>query len=442
MGRLEKWSLVVLLWTTAALATSLVPGPISRRTAGKCPSKYTSQNGLNFTTYCDQNNPFNDAMDPFTSDSMEDCMEHCSRYWDDGEGCFGIVWREDNQCWIRNSSVSIQGLTNETNTHSALVDRLQLKGYDTDCPAPDLSVQTHPDVSGLGYTVHCNKNLPGYDTCWRGYPSCNNRPFQAFYHATSLEDCLQKCVDEHPLCRAAAYFPGGQMRFANCWPKTGFGGAFTAPASNQGTIHTATITSLDTINTTCPESNTYTATGSNKNFNIQCGKLNGGSNITSLHTQNVTACMDTCANSTQNCVAIVFDSSLQGGYNNCYLQNTTSVISDQVSSTYAVVSVSVSVASPSSSKSSKAWIAGPVVGGIAGLGLIGAVIFWWRRRNSVDAAATAEADGVEKKEAPPNEGGQTANASVPQHAETPSELMITQRHELDGTVECARELPS
>jgi hypothetical protein len=155
--------------------------------------------------------------------SMEECMERCSRYWGDGEGCFGIVWREDNKCWIRNSSTSDTTLTSDSGIHSALIQYGAMNALSDDCPFDDTSSQTLA-VNGtdLGYTVHCDKSIQDYDECWQGYPECLQTPFIGFYHATSLVDCLQICVREHPLCQAVVYNPGLNIGFANCWPKSGY----------------------------------------------------------------------------------------------------------------------------------------------------------------------------------------------------------------------------
>ncbi|KAF2469668.1 uncharacterized protein BDR25DRAFT_46991 [Lindgomyces ingoldianus] len=409
---ISRSSFVALAWISAAFATScesrrphlhphsslngtsvVIAEPIESRdleirATSKCPDKYTTRNGMNFTTYCEQNNPFNDALDPFQVGSMEECMERCSRYWGNGEGCFGIVWREDQYCWIRNSTVSTAGITNETGIHSALVEAKDMKPLNQDCPFDDLS--THDLNNGIGYTVHCGKVIGNNDACFQGYPSCLPSPFIGYYHATSLQDCLNICVEQHPLCRAVSYNPGLEIGFANCWPKTGFEN-FGDPTSNMGVLHSAALTSIERIDSTCPSDKSYTAQG-NKKFEIHCGQLNGGTNITSIHRQNITACMNACANSDKGCVGIVFDSTLAYGYNNCYLQNTTSVISDQASATYAILSGS---SIPSSSgtpppggnsdsggSSSKAWIAGPVVGGIVAIAIIAFAAFWWRRRKN------------------------------------------------------------
>ena len=57
-----------------------------------------------------------------------------------------------------------------------------------------------------------------------------------------------------------------------------------------------------------------------KTFEISCnsGRLEGSN--TSYHDNNLDGCISTCAtNSSQNCLGVVYDGSLQGGYSNRYL---------------------------------------------------------------------------------------------------------------------------
>jgi hypothetical protein len=343
-------------------------------------------------------------------------MEHCSRYWGNGEGCYGVVWREDNQCWIRNSTTSISGVKDSTDgTHSALIDTSTYSKLSTTCPEADLSTHTLDGVPGLGYTVQCNKVIGGFDACWSGYPKpCWDAQhldghFIGFYHATTLDDCVRICVDQSPLCKGVSWNPGYEIGFANCWPKTGFSdNAISTPPTKDGVLHSVTITSFDLVDANCPSEKTYSTTDNN-NFDIHCGQLNEGTNITSIHTQNITSCMDSCAR-TNSCVGVVFDSTLANGFHNCYLQNTTSTISDKASATFAALSgssipSSSSSASPNSSSSSdssssKAWIAGPVIGALVGLAIIAGAAFWWRRRQNAAAAAGEKHDGVAYDVAP------------------------------------------
>lgn len=470
MGFSKSGSLLALLWASSALATPLFIQSLFGRDTSTCPKQYTSKNGLNFTTItCNANNPFNDALAPFDADSLEDCMEHCSRFWGAGEGCFGVVWKEDKNCWMRNSTTS--ELTNnktvyatspedETGTYSALVDRNMMKPLDTDCPAADLSRHKLDGAPGVEYTVQCNKDIGGdFDTCWQGYPSCQANPFQAFYHATSLEDCLGNCIKEHPLCRGVVYNPGLEIGYANCWPKTGFHGTVAQTGTNLKITHSATLTTITTPDTDCSNNETYTSTkDDSKNFAVHCGQTNQGTNMTTVHTTNFTSCMEQCAQNKNGCVGVVYDSGLSQGFDNCYLQNTSSVFTDIGSSMYAVLSGEKPKSSDSSNSSnngtsgsnngsnnnngddnkssSKAWIAGAVIGVVAGLALIGAAIWFFRRRknNAAPAAGNVhEADSGTDKLNPYHNSPAPAYAPVPQygHQGVPrSELGGNEEHQM------------
>jgi hypothetical protein len=340
---------------------------------------------------------------------MADCMEHCSRYWGNKEGCYGVVWVEGSSgnCWIRNSGTNTSNLKPSPTDHSALVVRAQMASYDTTCPQPDKSIHTLSGVDGLGYTVNCNKVISGFDACFSGVPQPCEEPYFGFHHTETLEQCLHICVDSHPLCKAVSWSPDMKTGFANCWLKTGFDdGSIQNPPSDAGVLHSATITRIDPIDEKCPATKTYVS--GRKSFDINCGQANTGTNITSIHTQNVTACMDACAGSDKGCRGVVFDAKLGSGFNNCYLKNTTSTTADMSSAMYAVLKdappASSSPADPSntgtstsssSSSTSKAWIAGPVLGGIAAIALLALLALWLRKRKVKNAGVTPlEKDGV------------------------------------------------
>lgn len=329
-----------------------------------------------------------------------DCMGHCSRLWGKGEGCFGVVWSEsDKSCWLKNSTTSTAGLTPRNGFHSALVVSGEMDRHDSACPHGDLSINSLPGVEGIQYTTHCGKFIDGNDECFSGYP-CLQGDFTGFFHAKSLEECVKICMEQHPLCRAVSFNPGLEIGFANCRPRTTLPQSLSNPRSDMGILHAATITQIDPIDRACPSNKTYTTSTTRTSFDIRCGQLSTGSNVTSVHAQNLNACMDACASSKTKCVGALFDSSLAGGYNNCYLQNTTNVVMDSASATYAVVSDTQQVlptpasTNENSKSSSKAWIAGPVVGGVAAVAAIMFAIFWMRRRINTANTASVEKDGL------------------------------------------------
>jgi hypothetical protein len=345
-------------------------------------------------------------------------MEHCSRYGGiNSQGCFGIVWVEEGAaCWLRNRSVSTNLLTARAGYHTALVDKSEMNGFDTSCPAVDQSsTNTIPGVDGIQYTMHCNKVVSSTlinstDTCFDGM-TCLGTPFDYFYHTSTFEECLQICAEQHPLCSAISWIPVLQIGFANCWPRKRINDSSSIVESqDHGTTHSAIFTQFDPIDTKCPENNTYateniSATGNaveRKTFDIHCGKSNAGIRFTSLHTQNVTACMNACASAPkeQKCVGVEFYSSLESGFRNCGLLNTTTVVSDQpdASTTYAFLADTTLLTSdPNTSAlsgfpSSKAWIAGPVIGCLAALAAIGFAVFWWRRKKAARSSRTEKGD--------------------------------------------------
>lgn len=316
-----------------------------------------------------------------------------------------MLWVEpDNVCYMKNSSATVGLLEPNPRRFTALVERSEMEGFDETCPHEDLSTNTLPGVHGMQYTTHCGNMIKANAASFDGYPHLSD-VFEWFYHAESLDECMQICVDQQPLCTAVSWNPTMEIGFANCIPKIGDDSGYTDSLDvGAGPIlfHSAVMTQIDQVDTKCPERESYTVaagTADAKGFEVHCGRLNPGTNITSLHTQNITACMDACAKEDVGCKAILFDSTLKGGFKNCYLQNTTSVISDQPGATYAVL-LDAEIPSSSSSSApgaanddsepassrSKAWIAGPVIGGLVGLALIGFAIFWWRRRKAAKMA--------------------------------------------------------
>ncbi|KAF2019291.1 hypothetical protein BU24DRAFT_418879 [Aaosphaeria arxii CBS 175.79] len=428
MGILSNELVVALIWVTATFASSVLVGPSPRRDLALrqssveirqeksiCPDSYTSPNGLRFATHCNKRITLDADATSIVMDNVVHCMNHCSRYWGDGEGCYGLSWREaDHKCYLQTSAIlgiTADNMTSDEGFHSAVVNPEDMKPLPSECPGENMS--THDFGNGLTYTLHCDKKIDGYDTCWEGYSDCKGKPYIGYHHTTSLQECLELCIKERPLCRAVMYNPTLEIGYANCWPKTGWT-TDSLKTPKAATVHSAVISSIEQIDTKCPEGNVVK--NDETTWDVQCGKFSSGTNLTSVHAQNITGCIDACANNGNGCVAVMFDSSLEFGYQNCYLQNTTSFISAKAEVTYAVqagVSLPTSTPSPSSSSSSspsvapasgaspgaenspppaenntnggspsKAWIAGPVAGGVVGLALIGVGLFWWRRRRS------------------------------------------------------------
>ncbi|KAF2642845.1 hypothetical protein P280DRAFT_516604 [Massarina eburnea CBS 473.64] len=193
---------------------------------------------------------------------------------------------------------------------------------DTACPP------TYTTKNGLKFTSYCSNNSPR-----------NNLLANPLTGISTM-----------------AQYPDLTLGYANCLLKNNAPDQLSTPVETEGIIHSAIITSIVTPNTTCPSPNAYTSSpgSSPKQFSINCGQDNAGANITKIHSQNITSCMDSCATSDQGCVGVVFDSSLQQGYQNCYLKNTTSVGSSLSIATYTAMVSGSSSGSGSNSGSSDA----------------------------------------------------------------------------------------
>jgi hypothetical protein len=319
-------------------------------------------------------------------------------------------------------------------------------------------------VDGLGYTMNCNKVISGFDACFSGMPKpCLDNPYMGYFHTSTLDECLQICVDQHPLCKGVSWSPDLAIGFANCWPKNGFpDGGLQSPGAKQGVLHSATITRIDTVDKKCPDKKTYSNAAKKRDFDIHCGQTSAGSNMTSMHMQNLTSCMDACATSDQQCVGVVFDSTLEGGFKNCYLQNTTNTVADMASATYAALSSGSSNSGSGngnsgsndssntlSSSSSKAWIAGPVIGSIAAIALLAFLVFWLRKRKARTAGVSAvEKDGREFGHygpAPAYSPGAAATAPAGGYYDRPPNAYMDYSAtptELSGQDRQANELPA
>lgn len=327
-----------------------------------------------------------------------------------------------------------------------------MKGFDTACSEEDY--KNLASVDGIAYSTHCGQVYRGGVQCFQDYDCLD--PNRYFYHAESLEDCLRFCVTLHPRCRIVSWNPGLEVGFANCWTRYGDQGPILdMPNSKQGIMHSAEIVEDPKPDSKCPEDKAYHSGGeaNGTRFDIHCGQLNQGLNMTNLQAQNITDCMDACAADDEGCQAILFTPVLDDGYHNCYLQKTTNDIIDQANATYAAVHPSNNHTGGSSGSSpSKAWIAGPVIGGIVSLAAIGYAIFWWRRRKTAKDPAMENCikstRGPEDRVGDYDSGAGEAYYSPPTtrsevHATSTSELPASYKYgHSHGPTSEAQELPS
>ena len=310
-------------------------------------------------------------------------MEDCSTY---RPRCYGVSYDTDTgDCQFKDrDDVSPAEFSSDDNANSAIARITQLTSpSNTSCPFDPNSYQY--TTEGMRFEILCNLDMPFGD-----YRPSNVNYWP--YHADSLQECMDLCSTSRPLCEGVSWNPGMEAGFANCYPKSSQEG--TPEASNGYVTHSA-IWRDDGFNVSCPTVKTYSASNDNKSFEISCnsGRL-GGSN-TSYHATSLDGCINTCAtNSSQNCLGVVYDGSLQGGFSNCYILNATGEPTSIANSTFALFTPSEKTAagngttssSPQSShSSSKAWIVGPTIGAVVIIALLAAFLWWRRRKRSPKA---------------------------------------------------------
>ena len=212
----------------------------------------------------------------------------------------------------------------------------------------------------------------------------------------------------HPLCLAVTYVPAMIWGYGNCYFKSNVSTENFETWDNPGdTRHMAILSSAiwDT-NSSCVNGTTYTSPSPQSAlFEIVCNTNNPALDIVTYHAQNMSACADMCAtyynSSGISCAGIVFDSTLGNGYQNCYIKPSVSSLfqsngvhwvalkqaaqSDHPSSSssgqlFAPPPSTLATPSSSPSSSSKSWVAGPVVGGLAGVAAVGVFLLWLRHR--------------------------------------------------------------
>ncbi|OKL56062.1 hypothetical protein UA08_08619 [Talaromyces atroroseus] len=348
---------------------------------------YTAPDGLNFTIYCGEDITASaySSSAPTSKSNYTNCITSCS---EEDYYCYGIVYQASNSsCWeLTNKTASTESnLATNTDLITALADQSQLFIANTSCPYQNQTKQT--SSSGVDFTINCNMEVTAGSYCPWSSTLCP-------VHVDSLEECMDICVDAHPLCRAASWNPGMIHGYQNCYL---YDASEPVVNFNPYILHTAVI-DLPDIATGCPTITNYTSYASDVEtiFSISCAQeATSATNLTFVHETNITSCMDRCATYSDPpaCEAIIFDPTMGIGYENCQLLNSVNLVASASNVNYAHIVSSNSSGSgktsdaSSSGSSSEAWIAGPVVGGIAAVAAIGLGLWWWNRRKRSNTRA-------------------------------------------------------
>jgi hypothetical protein len=363
----------------------LIKTPRTIATIAGCQNdgNYTAPDGLNFTMYCNENiaAAAYSTSAPTTRANLTQCMNSCSL---DDYYCYGVVYQPSNSsCWELTNLTASTESNLETNSKMAvaLANPNQLSLANTSCPYANNSVQT--SSAGVDFTIKCSMAVSTGSYCPWSSEFCPT-------HVDSLEECMDICAAAHPLCESASWNPGMIHGYQNCYLKTASQPLEEFDQTTQAYILHTAVLNLPTLAQGCPTDKKYTSTENGKDtaFTISCGQqATSATNLTFSHQPNITACMDSCASYSNSpaCEAVVFDPSMAIGYDNCQLLNSVTLVQDTSNVNYASIASSNSsdasgVPSSSGHSSSKAWIAGPVIGGLVVIALVGLIYWWWSRR--------------------------------------------------------------
>jgi hypothetical protein len=305
----------------------------------------------------------------------------------------------DGTCWMKNASILTATTASTSDTHSALTTNFQIS-TDISCPYTNGTDQTTSD--GMKFQILCGQNMPLNDYCPIGSPKPQRADGLCPYHAESLSDCMQICATSAPLCKAVVWNPDMTGGYGNCYPKTDVSPANYAAISNAPPeAHMAVAINIPTLDESCTNGTT-TKASNGADFEISCNDNRASNDIQQVHAENITACLDACStfnNSTAGkCSGAMYDSTMASGWRNCWLKSVEGTKQTVLGNVFAlktgtssgsgesgnVGGVSDSGASEPSSDSStsKAWVAGAVIGPLVGVALIGLTVWYFRRRRA------------------------------------------------------------
>ena len=289
-----------------------------------------------------------------------------------------------------------------------IASRSQLEPSDDTFACPYSSHSTMEMGSGPTFDIFCDTDF-GPDA--GNLCPDNFAPWECPPHADSLDGCLSHCSRAHPLCRGVTWNHDMAGGFGNCYLKRDPTNYTRTYHSDDYITHSAMVPDdFPSTDFDCMDSAYTSANG--KNFAVTCFRGRAGTqNFTSSHQQNIRACMDTCAQSTQGCLGILFDMAMDAGLENCYLLNGTGTVAlnDEGNVTFAemkdavVSSPSPAVSQPSgpdsegpAGKRNIAWISSPIVGAVALVCIIAVAMVWYCRRRSARAeSAKVDCHGFE-----------------------------------------------
>ncbi|KAF2846552.1 hypothetical protein T440DRAFT_228068 [Plenodomus tracheiphilus IPT5] len=225
--------------------------------------------------------------------------------------------------------------------------------------------------------------------------------------AISLQDCITKC-DLKQGCKAVTFDPNPDVDYKGCFMKNDISKRVDDNTANDSALLLPTDVTDDCTNLR------QEIDANGKRYNLHCGNDYPGDDLPSVHAQSLNDCVGKCAVN-EECKSVSFDPymAVSSMYWNCYLKSSakldklviggstmhSALVVSGNSSDASAVSTSITpsstmTSSPASTNtgstlpanndakpaSSKAWIAGAVVGPVAGIALVAALYFFLFKR--------------------------------------------------------------
>lgn len=368
--------------------------------SGCAEPSFTSSKGLQFSLYCHQDLPGTGHIGNAGADNVEDCLNQCSMHPANacGAAAFDSIAR---RCYFKDTTVTEATLLPREGYTIGVANRTQYQSLPTTCTSNGANRKAQ---NGLEFTVYCDQGFIGYDACPDDEPECRA-------HTESLDECLDVCSTLHPICTGVGWDPLLKSGYLNCFPKNTTARKFDNARYKADDGSQCAKALLEVYPDDCPAAINGTVVASNKNsFQLSCGEDRPGNNITAQHANSLGACVDSCATYTNaSCIGAVFDLGMVNGFENCYLKSEVGFTVNQSGFTFALRQANSNASIPDNSNfpqpqrqsSSKAWIAGPVIGAIAVIGMILAGL-WWCRSNDRGKEVESIEDDQRQEDGNPN----------------------------------------
>lgn len=261
--------------------------------------------------------------------------------------------------------------------------------------------------------------------------------------ADNITQCADACaVYQHPRCAAVAFEASQAHGTSNCYLKS----AVPTPTV-QTFVMDAAVAAGPTATEDCAALGPTHTAQARVLFRTYCGYDYQRDDLVQSFAADMGACMDQCvqhntAAAAGSCLGVAYEASQLTGFQNCYLKdgnNTADLVSPAfvvdaafIVGTAALPTTSpagASTPSPSPSPSSSpspspsiAWIAGPIVGGVAGLTLLALAARWFvarsdsRAKSRSGAGRSPDTKDAAELAVPGARGGMTPELPAAEHS--------------------------